>query len=281
MIQIILTNIVYALVAAMLAMAGVSAHAQQAYSTPELAADALNSALATNDVDGLRAVLGVNYRSLIPVGDVMQDDIYRFLEAWSRYHATEVEGDRRARVVVGDSGWIFPAPIVKRQDGWHFDLIAGQHEVSLRQLGHNELSTVETLLALADAQQRYADSVGKGQYARRLISSPGKTDGLYWPTRTEADASPVGPDALAMTSDTPTDEAFSGYHFRVIPTTKEKNHEYTFVAWPAKYGITGIHTFLMSSDRVIYQRDLGPSTSTRLKNVQTLTTGDWRPMVAH
>ncbi len=121
----------------------------------------------------------------------------RFSAPGRAHHAVQPDGERRALIAVGQSGWTFPVPLAKRKDGWQFDLCAGQREVRHRRLGRNELVTMETLL-LADAQQRYADQVGQGCYADRLISSPGKTNGLYWPAASEQDASPVGPDALAM-----------------------------------------------------------------------------------
>lgn len=257
-------------------VAGLPALAQHAYPTPEAVADALGDAIARSDTDALRQVLGNGYPSLLPPDGVSQDDIYDFLAAWSRHHAIEPDGAERARVAVGNSGWTFPAPLVRHQNGWRFDLRAGQREVRLRRLGRNELVTMETLLALADAQQRYADSVGKGRYAAQLVSQPGKTNGLYWPADSEANASPFGPDALAMGPDTPPGDAYYGYYFRVIAPGKGDNEKFAFLAWPARYGESGVHTFLLGSDRSFYERDFGPSTPARARGIRTYSTDGWK-----
>lgn len=257
-------------------LAGLPALAQHAYPTPEAAADALGDAIARSDTDALRQVLGNNYQSLLPPGGVVQDDIYDFLAAWSRHHAIEPDGGERARVAVGQSGWTFPAPLVRQRNGWQFDVRAGQREVRLRRLGRNELVTMETLLALADAQQRYADAVGKGRYAAQLVSQPGKTDGLYWPADSEANASPFGPDALAMVPQTPPGEAYYGYYFRVLAPGQGTNERFAFIAWPARYGESGVHTFLLGSDRSFYERDFGPSTAARVTGIRTYSTDGWK-----
>jgi len=247
--------------------------AQHVYPTPEAAADALGDAIARSDSDALGNILGKSYMALVPAGSVNQQDVYEFLAAWHLKHAIAPDGDRRANIEVGGSGWTFPVPLVKQKNGWQFDLTAGKAEVHRRRLGRNELVAMETLQTLADAQQRYADGPGNGRYAKQLVSSPGKTNGLYWPSLGEADASPVGADALAMGPDTPVAEAFFGYHYRVLPGSGD--NKYAFVAWPATYGDTGVHTFLLGSDRVFYERDLGPSTASRAKAIRSYAPSGW------
>ncbi|SOY67771.1 DUF2950 domain-containing protein [Cupriavidus taiwanensis] len=252
------------------------AAAQQVYPSPEAAAEALGDAIARSDGDALQRVLGRQYQSLVPQGSINQDDVYDFLGAWARHHAVQPEGDNRARIAVGESGWTFPVPLARHKDGWQFDLRAGQQEVRRRRLGRNELVTMETLLQLADAQQRYADQVGQGRYARRLVSTPGKTDGLYWPAASEQDASPVGPDALAMGPETPAADAFYGYHYRILPPARGGDAAYGLIAWPARYGDTGVHTFMLGSDRVFYERDLGPGTAARAKAMRRFSPDGWQ-----
>lgn len=252
------------------------AAAQQVYPSPEAAAEALGDAIARSDGDALQRVLGRQYQSLVPQGSINQDDVYDFLGAWARHHAVQPEGDNRARIAVGESGWTFPVPLARHKDGWQFDLRAGQQEVRRRRLGRNELVTMETLLQLADAQQRYADQVGQGRYARRLVSTPGKTDGLYWPAASEQDASPLGPDALAMGPETPAADAFYGYHYRILPPAKGGDAAYGLIAWPARYGDTGVHTFMLGSDRVFYERDLGPGTAARAKAMRSFSPDGWQ-----
>ncbi len=258
------------------AMTCLPAVAQHVYATPEAAADALGDAVARSDSDALRQVLGNNFKSLLPPGGIAQDDVYDFLAAWARHHAVQPDGEQRATIAVGNSGWTFPVPLVKTKGGWQFDLPAGQREAHVRRLGRNEIMAMETLQALADAQQRYADSVGKGRYATQLVSSPGKTNGLYWPSDSEANDSPLGPDALAMGPDTPASDAFYGYRYRILPPAKGSNAKYAFMAWPARYGESGVHTFLLGSDREFYERDLGPSTAQRANGIRAFSTEGWQ-----
>ncbi|MDQ0139709.1 DUF2950 domain-containing protein [Cupriavidus necator] len=265
------------LLSAVLALSlGVPAAAQQVFPSAEAATDALGDALARSDGDALKRVLGPQYQSLVPQGTIDQDDVYAFLGAWARHHAVQPDGERRARIAVGESGWTFPVPLARQKDGWQFDLRAGQQEVRRRRLGRNELVTMETLLQLADAQQRYAEQVGEGRYARRLVSTPGKTDGLYWPAASEPDASPLGPDALAMGPETPATDAFYGYHYRILPPARGSDGGYGLIAWPARYGDTGVNTFLLGSDRVFYERDLGPDTASRARAIRTFSPDGWK-----
>lgn len=254
--------------AAVLAIAA-PVFAQQAYPTPAAAADALVDAIARNDRDALKHVLGSQYESAIPEGSVHRDDIYAFLSAWAKQHKIEQTGDNRAMLAVGETGWTFPIPMVRSRNGWKFDWRAGQQELSTRRIGRNELETIAMLRQLADAQQQYATSVGNGGYARRLVSRAGKTDGLYWPSDSDADKSPLGSDALVMGADTPAAEAFHGYHYRIATPGKGSDAKYVFLAWPVEYGKTGLHTFALDSSGTVYQRDLGPGTASRARGMGT------------
>ncbi|EHP37642.1 hypothetical protein OR16_41711 [Cupriavidus basilensis OR16] len=247
--------------------------AQQAYPTPEAAANALVNAIATSDHDALKQVLGPQYPSLLPEEGVHRDDIYAFLGAWAKQHTIEQAGDKRAVLAVGETGWTFPIPIAKTGNGWKFDLHAGQQELSTRRIGRNELDTIAMLRQLGDAQEKYAAEVGGGGYARRLVSRAGKTDGLYWPADSDDDKSPLGPDALVMGPETPAAEAYHGYHYRIITPGKGSDAKYVFVAWPVAYGKTGTLTFALDSSGTVYQRDLGPSTASRAKAMGTFSPG--------
>lgn len=255
---------------------GVPTLAQQKYQTPDAAAEALGDAIARSDDDALRHVLGNDYHKLLPPSGVDRDDVYEFLAAWAKHHAIQPEGERRALLTVGDSGWTFPAPLVRQNNGWQFDLRAGEREVLRRRLGRNELVAMETLLQLADAQERYAQQFGNGRYAPQLVSSAGKTNGLYWPSTSQENASPIGADALAMVPETPVDSAFYGYHYRVIAAPKGSDARYAFVAWPAQYGQSGIHTFLLGSDKVFFERDLGSGTAARARAIRSFSPDGWK-----
>lgn len=255
--------------------ASLPALAQQAFPSPDAAAEALGDALARSDDDALRRVLGQQYRSLLPPSGIDRDDVYEFLVAWARHHAVKPEGERRAQLEVGESGWTFPVPLARHKDGWAFNLRAGQQEVRRRRLGRNELVTLEALQVLAEAQERYAQQVGQGRYATQLVSTPGKTNGLYWPAASEQDASPIGPDALAMGPDTPAADAFYGYHYRLLAPARGSDAKFGFIAWPARYGETGVHTFKLGSDGVVYQRDLGPGTAARARSIRSFAPDGW------
>lgn len=261
---------------AMVVLLGVSAPtmAQHIYPTPEAAMDALGDGVARSDPDALKQVLGAQYHKLVPP-QLGEQDIYDFLGAWAYHHAIRKEGDNQANVEVGGSGWTFPVPIVRRGSGWQFDLAAGAREIRVRRIGRNEIVAMDTLLQLADAQQRYAEQVGNGSYARQLVSSPGKTNGLYWPSASSENDSPLGPDALAMGPEIPPDEAFYGYRYRVIAPPPGSAAKYAFVAWPARYGETGVHTFMLDSERQFYQRDLGKDTAARAGAMRSYSTNGW------
>jgi len=248
--------------------------AQQVFPTPEAAMDALGDGVARSDPDALKRVLGAQYHKLVPP-QLDQQDVYDFLGAWANHHAVRTDGSGVASVEVGGSGWTFPAPIVQHKSGWQFDLAAGVREVHVRRIGRNELVAMDTLLQLADAQQRYAEQVGKGGYARQLVSTPGRTNGLYWPSASTDNDSPLGPDALAMGPETPPDDAFYGYRYRVIAPPKGSDAKFAFIAWPARYGDTGVHTFVLDSERRFYQRDLGRGTAARAGAIRTFAPEGW------
>jgi len=258
-----------------------AARAQKAFPSAEEAMNALGDAVATSDEDALKALLGADFRTLIPpVGAEVR---YRFLAAWAKSHAIKPEGDAKAVVAVGDDGWTLPIPIVKTAQGWQFDTRAGADEMRVRRIGRNERAVMQVMLAIYDAQKEYAtrDRNGDGvlQYAAKFISSPGKKDGLYWPTKEGEELSPLGPAvAVARAKGGGGGEAgYFGYHYRLL-TSQGKNAPggafsyvahgrliggFAVVAWPTKYGETGVTTFIVSHDGVLYDKDLGTDTAAR------------------
>lgn len=268
----VLTSI--ALLGGMLLAVPATSMAQQVFASPEAAMDALGDGVARSDTDALKHVLGAQFQRIVPP-NLDQQDIYDFLGAWADHHAIRKDGDNVADVEVGSSGWTFPVPIVKRKAGWQFDLAAGEREVKTRRIGRNEIVAMDTLLQLADAQQRYAEQVGKGAYAGQLVSAPGKTNGLYWPSASAENDSPLGPDALAMGPEVPPDEAYYGYRYRVIAPPKGSDAKFALIAWPARYGDSGVHSFMIDSERRFYERDLGKGTASRAGAIRTFAPGGW------
>ncbi len=242
--------------------------------------NAFGDAVATSDEDAMRALLGQDYRELIPpVGTEIR---YRFLAAWAKSHTIKPEGDAKAHLAVGDDGWTLPIPIVKTAQGWRFDTRAGAEEMRLRRIGRNELAAMQVVLAIFDAEKEYArlNPGGDGvlQYAARLASSPGKRDGLYWPTKSGEAPSPLGSlVAAAQAAGAAAGTGYHGYRFRIL-TGQGKNAAggafdyiaggrmiggFGVVAWPVRYGDTGVMTFIVNHDGVVYEKDLGADTAAR------------------
>ena len=225
---------------------------------------------------------GADWRDFVPGTD---DDVAApratpILKAWDESHKLVMSGDAKAMIEVGTTGWTLPIPIVKDGADWHFDVAAGRKEMVARHIGHDELRVIQTLLAIVDAQPDYAAQdpmkTGAPAYARRLLSSPGKKDGLYWEAKPGEPESPLGPrsprprptarrPAMATTATT------SACSMRQGPAAPGGAYDYLVngrmiggfgvIAWPVRYGDTGVMTFIVNQDGVVYQQDLGPQTA--------------------
>jgi len=248
---------------------------QKAFATPEAAMDAFGDAVARSDGDEMKTILGKDYRTLIPpVGAEIR---YRFLENWAKQHAIKPEGDAKAAIAVGSDGWTLPIPLVKTAQGWRFDTRAGADEIRIRHIGRNELAVMKVMLAIYDAQREYAskDRSGDGvlEYASKFRSSPGKRDGLYWPTKSGEPESPLGPAvAAARAAGGSRATGYYGYHYKILKSQGKDAPGGAFdyvahgrmiggfavVAWPVRYGETGVMTFIVNHTGVLYQKDLGP-----------------------
>ena len=267
-----------------------AAQAQKAFDTPEAAMNAFGDAVATSNDAAVTALLGAEARRLIP--PVGADQRYRFLSAWSQSHRIVGGDDGTARVAVGNNGWTMPIPLVKANGRWHFDARQGVSEIRLRRIGRNELSTIQTMLAIYDAQHDYAQGNPEGNgmvvYARKLVSSPGKKDGLYWPTRQGEPESPLGPAFIdAVQSHRSASDGYNGYRYKLLngQGATAPGGKYTYLvngklfggfavlAWPARYGDTGIKSFMVSHDGQVYERDLGRDTATRAAGIDTFDPG--------
>jgi hypothetical protein len=254
------------------------------FQSPQAAVDALIAALKGGSAQKIIAVLGPEGEKLASSGDDVADAAarQRFLTAYDEAHEAK-ESDGRAVLIIGKDEYPFPIPIVADAGAWRFDTAAGAEEILDRRIGQNELSAIEVLKAYVDAQREYAevDHDGKGvQYAQRLLSSEGKQDGLYWPTAESAPESPFGPliaeahaEGYRKTSDSP--QPYHGYLFRVL-TAQGANaaggeRDYVvngrmlggfgLIAVPAEYGSSGVKTFIVNQDGVVFEKDLGEETA--------------------
>lgn len=268
-----------ALALALAAWAPAALAQQKTFPSPEAAMNAFGDAVATSDDDAMKGLLGPDYRDLIPPAGA--EVRYRFLAAWAKAHAIKPEGDAKALVAVGTDGWTMPIPIVKTAQGWRFDTRAGADEMRVRRIGRNENAVMQVMLAIFDAQKDYArvdrNRDGVLQYAAKFMSAPGKQDGLYWPTKAGEPESPLGPAFAAARAAGGGNTGYYGYRFKLL-TGQGKNapggaYDYVVrgrmiggfaaVAWPVKYGDTGVMTFMVSHDGVLYEKDLGPDTAAR------------------
>jgi Protein of unknown function (DUF2950) len=254
--------------------------AQERFSTPDDAVAALIAAAKTGDPAGLTRVLGPGSREIVSSGDPVADATARkrVLEAYDTKHQVIVEGTDKAALVIGDEDWPFPIPLVRADGAWHFDTSAGRDEILYRRIGRNELSTIQTCLAYVDAQQEYAEKgiAGNGVYAQRIVSRPGKKDGLYWPAQSGEDESPLGEFAATEGYRAgPQRIPYHGYYYKILsrqgPSAPGGALDYVvhgkmiggfaLVAYPAEYRNSGVTTFLVNHQGKVYEKDLGPTTT--------------------
>jgi hypothetical protein len=293
-----------ALLAACLVYAAgaLAAGTQQTFATPEDAASALAAAVKVDDLKALRSVLG-NARGALSSGDPVADRAAAagFAADYEAKHTIVREGDG-AKLIIGTDDFPFAFPLVKAGDRWRFDTAAGIDELNARRIGRNELTTIKVLQAVVDAQLDYAsqDRDGDGilAYARKLVSSPGKRDGLYWPTKAGEAQSPMGELVARASAEGYRTEGkagsapFHGYFFRMLkgqgasdgcPAFDYVVHGraiggFAMIAYPAKYGGSGIMTFIVNQDGKVFQADLGPQTQTKARTIQRFAPGKgWSP----
>jgi hypothetical protein len=271
-------------VALFVAAAPAVAHAQQTkFPSAEAAAEAFVDAVARSDGDAVRAILGADYGKVMPLDEMTQDDKLDFLAAWAQGHRVVAQGDNKAVLEVGKTNWALPIPMVKGPGGWVFDTHAGADEMLTRRIGRNELAAMEAVLAYFDAQKEYARKErqpGMGLvYAQKFFSTPGKKDGLYWETAAGEEPSPLGPAYRAAASPA---GAYHGYYFRIL-TGQGKNANggaydyrikgrmsggFALIAWPAQFGKTGIMSFMVNHDGVVFQKNLGPGGDAVARSMQ-------------
>jgi len=259
-----------------------AAAAQRSFASPEEAVGALHEAVRSGDRAAIGAVLGPGSADVIDSGDAAEDMVgrARFVSAYEQASRIERPDKNRAQLFIGPDDWRFPFPLVRSGERWHFDARAGRDEVIARRVGRNEISAMQAALAFVDAQREYAltshDGVGPGVYAQRIASAPGRHDGLYWMPTREDPLSPLGVRFTLAAADEEGGEAqaYHGYLFRVLlgqgphaqggATSFLVNGRmiagFALVAYPARYRVSGVRTFIVSHEGVVYSRDLGART---------------------
>ncbi|MBV8120024.1 MAG: DUF2950 domain-containing protein [Alphaproteobacteria bacterium] len=248
---------------------------------------ALVDALRVVKPGALQTVLGAGSEKLLSSGDKYSDAAERqkFLTAYDEQHKLVSAEPGRLILQVGKDDWPFPIPLVQADGRWHFDSQAGAQELVNRRIGRNEIAAIRTSLAYVDAQKDFfalTGQTGHAEYAQRLASSPGKHDGLYWPAVEGEPESPLAPlMAQAQEEGYPGERVsgkpvpYHGYLFRILTgqgsSTAEGARNYissgrmtngfALIAWPASYGASGIMTFIVNEDGIVFQKDLGPNTA--------------------
>lgn len=290
-----------AAIALALTLGWATAGGEAVYPTPDEAVSALLEALATPGQQALSEVLGPKLEDLAsgdPVADA--NDRKAFTAAAAQGTELEPQGEDRLRLLVGEDRYPFAIPLMRDGAGWRFDTDEGREVLKDRRIGRNELHTIATLRAYVEAQYEYAaeDRDGKGrQYARHLRSAPGTRDGLYWETGNGEPQSPMGPLVAQAASEGYTADNVSPYHgylFLLLtaqgPTAAGGTLDYfdkdgrltrgfAAMAYPARYGQSGVMSFLVNQRGLVYQKDLGPDTPAIAKTIAAFDPGlGWEPV---
>jgi len=266
--------------------------AQKGFDTAQQAADALIQAAETFDVAVLKEILGPGSEDIVASEDPVQDKnrANEFATKAKEKHAVEVDAKNAnsATLVVGNEDWPLPIPIVKRGGKWYFDTKAGREEILLRRIGANELDVIEICRGYVEAQHEYAtekhDNATINQYAQKMISTPGKQDGLAWKNADGTWGGPVGETVAEALEQGYTDKSkpFHGYYFKILkgqgPAAPLGEIDFVvggamiggfaLAAAPAEYGITGVQTFIVSHNGIVYQKDMGPDLLKEFKSME-------------
>jgi DUF2950 family protein len=276
-------------IAASIASAATPLVRQKHFSTPDMALEALVAADRGNSQPRLLAILGVEGAPLIRSGDPVADrrSEARFVAAFDEAHRIELDGQDKAVVIVGKEEWPWPIPLIRETNGWRFDTQAGKEEILNRRIGRNELRAIEVCREYVQAQREYAAMKigGQGEFARQFKSTPGQHDGLYWPAKPGDPESPFGPlvaearatgyIAHSAAASRTTSHPFHGYYFRIL--TAQGAHAaggaksylagghmtqgFALIANPAIYGDSGIMTFVVNQNGIVFEKNLGPQTT--------------------
>jgi hypothetical protein len=259
---------------------------EKTFASPGAAVLALYNAAKGSDDSTIMAIFGSNAKDIVHTGDSVADKNMEstFIRRYDQMHRVVLEPDGTATLYIGAENWPFPIPIAKNGNGaWYFDTETGKTEILYRRIGRNENDAIDILESLVDAQMDYASAMHDGsttkQYAMKFISDDGKQNGLYWKTSDNQDPSPIGPlivsaggEGYTVKQGQPT--PYHGYYYRMLTkqgaaakggakdyvVNGQMTRGFAFVAYPAEYQNSGVMTFIVDQDGVVYQKDLGPDT---------------------
>ena len=269
-----------------------SAQDQLKFDTPKQAAEALAAATANFDVDQLQKIFGPDGKDLVDSGDAVQDknraSAFAAKAKVKLDAVVDPKNKNRATIVAGADDWPLPVPLVKKNGKWYFDSKSGHDEILRRHIGANELDAIQVCRGYVEAQKDYAadihDNSGVHQYAQRIISTPGKQDGLYWKKADGTSGGPIGEVIARAIEEGYSPSSRSGYHgyfFKVLKGQGPAAHlgemdfvvdgimigGFALIAAPMEYRVTGVKTFMVSHDGIVYEKDLGPDTLNLAKQI--------------
>jgi len=286
-LQLALPILSIALVGALFRWVEPVAAAERTFSSPEQAAEALASAWRSGDKHQLLEIFGPAAEALVSSGDPVaeKEARKRLTAAYDEAHHLDADGAQRMVIILGKEEWPYPIPIVKQGAAWRFDVRAGAEQIIDRRIGRNELNAIEVCRTYVRAQRNYAakDRLGDGlhEFAQRIASSEGKQDGLYWPTAAGGEESPLGPlvvaaEAQGYTASSAEGRApFHGYFYKILTRQGRsasggaqdylvKGHMtggFALIAFPATYGDSGVMTFIVNQEGIVFEKNLGPNTA--------------------
>jgi hypothetical protein len=259
---------------------------QKTFATPEQASSALVTAMQANDEKAILDLLGPDGKQIVSSGDETEDVANRanFVQSYLEMHRLVNEPNGTTMLYIGAKNWPAPIPLVRNARSWYFDTDAGKKEILYRRVGRNELSTIRVCQELVAAQKDYRRTQPE-EYAQKILSDTGMHDGLYWQAATGDRQSPIGPLVASAVAEGYTDgkeiaqSPYRGYYFRIL--TRQGKHApggaknyivngkmtdgFAFVAYPAEYRSSGVMTFIVSTDGVVYEKDLGKKTAVLAK----------------
>lgn len=265
---------------------------QATFKTPKEAAVAFEQAVANNNKDQLSKMLGPDYLDIGPLSNASVQDVENFIKAWKESNTLLPQGDKKMLIAVGENKWTFPIPIVSGPSGWYFDIEEGIERMRIRHIGRNELATMQAVLAYYDAQMEYAEQDRNGsymlEYAQKFISTPGTHDGLYWKAEPDEPLSPLG----TLFADHTPGGGYHGYFYKILKAQgknaqggaynymigKHMRAGFALIAWPEEYGESGIMSFIVSHDGIVYEQNLGPEGTNIAEKMETYDPGpSWIP----
>lgn len=268
---------------------------QKSYATPEKAVQGLVTAVKAGTIKKLGAIFGPGSETLVSSGDAIADrsDWNVFVQLYEEKHRLDLGASGSMILVIGAADYPFPIPLVHRGKRWVFDATAGKEEIINRRIGNNELNAIAVAHAYVAAQHEYAakdrDNDGFLAFAQKFQSTPGKKDGLYWFAKEGEEESPFGPLAARAAQEgyaaSPDEERvpFHGYFFKVLKRQDAEDGAFEYIvdgrmtlgfallAYPAQYGASGIMSFIVNQNSIVYQKDLGPDTAKAVGAMTTFT----------